>query len=43
MFVQIYRGNVMKKTRVCKRVTRFSEGRESITDEEMRTASKEQN
>jgi transposase len=34
MLVQVYRDNVMKKTAVYKWVTRFSEGRESVTDEE---------
>ena len=34
MVVQVYRDNGMKKTAVCKRVKRFSEGRESVTDEE---------
>jgi hypothetical protein len=34
MLVQVYGDNAMKKTTVCKWVTRFSEGRESVTDEE---------
>ena len=34
MLVQVYGDTVMKKTAVCKRVKRFSEGRESVTDEE---------
>ena len=34
MLVQVYRDNAMKKTAVYKWVKRFSEGRESITDEE---------
>jgi transposase len=34
MLVQVYRDNAMKKTAVCKWVTRFSEKRESVTDEE---------
>jgi hypothetical protein len=34
MLVQVYGDNVMKKTAVCKCVTHFSEGRESVTDEE---------
>src|SRR5215475_13621552 len=32
--VQVYRDNAMKKTAVYKWVKRFSEGRESVTDEE---------
>jgi len=32
--VQVYRDNAMKKIAVYKWVTRFSEGRESVTDEE---------
>jgi hypothetical protein len=35
MLVQVYGDNAMKKTAVYKRVTRFSEGRESVTDEEI--------
>jgi hypothetical protein len=34
MLVQVYGDNAIKKTAVYKRVTRFSEGRESVTDEE---------
>jgi len=34
MLVQVYRDNAMKKTAVYKWVKRFSEGRESVTDEE---------
>jgi hypothetical protein len=34
MLVEFYRDNAMKKTAVYKWVTRFSEGRESVTDEE---------
>ena len=34
MLVQVYGNNVMKKTAVYKWVARFSEGRESVTDEE---------
>jgi len=34
MLVQVYGDNVMKKTEVCRWVKRFSEGRESVTDEE---------
>jgi cytochrome c-type biogenesis protein CcmH/NrfF len=34
MLVQVYGDNVMKKTAVYKWVTRFSEERESVTDEE---------
>jgi len=34
MLVQVYGDNVMKKTAVYKWVARFSEGRESVTDEE---------
>jgi hypothetical protein len=41
MLVQVYRNNTMKKTAVYKWVTRFSEGRKSVTD--IRTASNEQN
>jgi hypothetical protein len=39
----IYGNNAMKKTAVYKWVKRFSEGRESVTDEEIRTASNKQN
>ena len=34
MLMQVYRDNAMKKTAVYKWVKRFSEGRESVTDEE---------
>jgi len=34
MLVQVYRDNAMKKTAVYKWVKHFSEGRESVTDEE---------
>jgi len=34
MLVQVYGDNSMKKTAVYKWVKRFSEGRESVTDEE---------
>jgi len=34
MLVQIYGDNTMKKTAVCKWVKRFTEGRESVTDED---------
>jgi len=34
MLVQVYWDNAMKKTAVCKRRESFSEGRESVTDEE---------
>ena len=34
MLVQVYRDNAMKKTAVYKWVNRFSEGRESVADEE---------
>jgi hypothetical protein len=34
ILVQVYEDNAMKKTAVCKWVTRFSEGRECVTDEE---------
>ena len=34
MLVQVYGDNAMKKTAVCMWVKRFSEGRESVTDEE---------
>jgi predicted transposase YdaD len=34
MLVQVYRDNAMKKTAIYKWVTHFSEGRESVTDEE---------
>jgi len=34
MLVQVYRDNDMKKTAVYKWVKPFSEGRESVTDEE---------
>ena len=35
MLVQVYEDNAMKKTAVYKWVKRFSEGRESVTDEEI--------
>ena len=34
MLVRVYGDNTMKKTAVYKWVKRFSEGRESVTDEE---------
>jgi hypothetical protein len=34
LLMQVYRDNAMEKTAVYKWVTRFSEGRESVTDEE---------
>ena len=34
MLVQVYGNYAMKKTAICKWVKRFSEGRESVTDEE---------
>jgi len=34
MLVQVYGGNAMKTTAVYKWVKRFSEGRESVIDEE---------
>jgi hypothetical protein len=34
MLVQVYGDNAMKKRAVCKLVESFSEGRESVTDEE---------
>ena len=34
MLAQVYGDNAMKKTAVYKWVKRFSEGRESVTDEE---------
>ena len=34
MLVQVYGDNAMKKTAVYKRAKRFSEGRESVTEEE---------
>ena len=43
MLVQVYRDNAMKKTAIFKWVKRFSEGRESVTDEEIGTASNKQN
>ena len=43
MLVQVYGNNAMKKTAVYKWMKRFSEGRESVTDEEVRTASNKQN
>ena len=43
MLVQVYRDNTMKKTAVYKWVKHVSEGRESVTDREIRTASNKQN
>jgi hypothetical protein len=43
MLLQVYGDNAMKITAVYKWVTRLSERRESVTDKEIRTASKEQN
>jgi len=43
MLVHVYGDNAMKKTIVYKWVNFFSEGRESVTDEEIRTASNKQN
>jgi hypothetical protein len=43
MLVQVYGDNAMKKTAVYNWVTRFFEGRENVTDEDIRTASNEQN
>jgi hypothetical protein len=43
MLVQVYRDNAMKKAAVYRCVTLFSKGRESVTDEEIRTDSSEQN
>jgi len=43
MLVQVYRDNAMKKTAVYKWVKHVSEGRESVTDREIRTASNKQN
>jgi len=43
MLVQVYGDNAMNKTAVYKWVKRFSEGRESVTDEEIRTANNKQN
>jgi len=34
MLVQVYADNAMKKTAIYKRVKRFPEGRESVTEEE---------
>jgi hypothetical protein len=34
MLVQVYKYNAMKKTAIYKQITCFSEGRESVTDEE---------
>ena len=42
MLVQVYGDNAMKKTAVCKWVKRFSEGRESVTDEERDQDSQQQ-
>ena len=41
--MKVYGDNAMNKTAVYKWVKRFSEGRESVTDEEIRTASNKQN
>jgi hypothetical protein len=47
MLVQVYGDNAMKKTAVYKWVTRFSKGREGVTDEErsggLATSRSEQN
>jgi hypothetical protein len=43
MVVQIYGDNAKRNTAVYKWVTCFSEGRASVTDEEFRMASNEQN
>jgi len=43
MLVQVYGDNSMKKTEIYNWVKRFSEGKESVTDEETRTASNKQN
>jgi len=40
--VQVYRDNAMKERAVYKWVKRFSEGRGSVTDREIRTASNKQ-
>jgi hypothetical protein len=42
MLVRVYGDNAMKKTAVYKWVTRFSQGRGSVTDREIRTASNKQ-
>jgi hypothetical protein len=42
MLVQVYEYNAIKKTAVYKWVTRFPEGRASVTDE-IRTVSNEEN
>jgi hypothetical protein len=42
MLVQVYGDSAMKKITVYKWVSRFSEGRESVTDEAIRPASNEQ-
>jgi hypothetical protein len=42
MLMQIYGYNAVKKTTICKWVTHFSEGRESVADRQIRTASNEQ-
>ena len=41
--VQVYGDNSMKKNSSLQWVKRFSEGRESVTDEEIGTASNKQN
>jgi hypothetical protein len=43
MLMQVYRDNAMKKTAVYNWVTCFSEGREGVTDEEIRMAKSKQN
>jgi hypothetical protein len=43
MLVHVYGNNAMKEIAVYKWVTRFSEGRESVTDRGIRKASNEQN
>jgi hypothetical protein len=42
MLVKIYGDNAMKKTAIYNWVTCFSEGREGVTDEEIRMASNKQ-
>jgi len=43
MLVQVYGDSAVKKTAVYKWVKLFSEGRESVIDKEIRTASNMQN
>ncbi|PNF20643.1 hypothetical protein B7P43_G03017 [Cryptotermes secundus] len=43
MLVQVYGDNAMKKTAVYKRVARFSEGTESVTDEAVRSIAEQVN